>query len=161
MVIPKGTVIALHQYALQLDPTRYEDPEAFKPERYLNHPLKAGAYASQPDPYARDHFNFGAGRRICPGMHLAENSLYITLSKILWAFYIKPPLRATGTLQEMDLSDEAYEPGANTLPKQFKARFISRNSQVEKVVRDEWSLAKKEGFCLGAIKVDVNGVITT
>lgn len=30
-----------------------------------------------------DHFTFGAGRRICSGIHLAENSLFI-LTGISW-----------------------------------------------------------------------------
>ncbi|TVY92825.1 Cytochrome P450 monooxygenase [Lachnellula willkommii] len=156
--IPKGTVISIHQYAIHYDTSRYDNPESFRPERYLNHPLKAGAYSGQSDPYARDHFDFGAGRRICPGMHLAENSLFITLAKILWAFHIKPPLQADGKLQTMDTSDDAYELGANTLPKGFKVRFVPRDTTREQVTREEWLDAQKDGFFLGHVKVDVDGV---
>lgn len=158
--IPKGTIVSIHQYAIHFDPNRYEDPEAFKPERYLQHPLKAGAYSGHADPYARDHFGFGAGRRICPGMHLAENSLFITLAKILWAFDIKPPIGADGREQEMDVSDNAYEEGVNTLPKQFKVRFLPRSAQREEVVRKEWSAAQKDGYYLGDVKVGIDGVVT-
>lgn len=157
--IPQGTVVALHQYAIHYDEARYEDPEKFKPERYLNHTLKAGAYSGMSDPYARDHFDFGAGRRICPGMHLAENSLFITLAKLLWAFEIKPPMKADGTAHEMDTSDDAYELGANTLPKPFKVRFVARSFKREEVVREEWAKAKKEGFSLGDVKVTVDGMV--
>lgn len=156
--IPKGTVISIHQYALHYDTSRYDNPKSFRPERYLNHPLKAGAYSGQSDPYARDHFDFGAGRRICPGMHLAENSLFITLAKILWAFHIKPPLQADGKLQLMDTSDDAYELGANTLPKAFKVRFVPRDTTREQVTRQEWLDAQKDGFFLGHVKVNIDGV---
>ncbi|MAD85379.1 MAG: hypothetical protein CL912_20660 [Deltaproteobacteria bacterium] len=158
--IPKGTIVSIHQYAIHMDATRYEDPYAFKPERYLNHPYKAGAYASHPDPYARDHFDFGGGRRICPGMHLAENSLYITLAKILWAFRIEPGFNPDGSVQVVDTSDDAYELGANTLPKPFKARFVPRDEKRATVVREEWQKAQRDGFFLGATKVDVNGMVT-
>lgn len=157
--IPKGTVLSLHQYSIHHDPARYDDPYSFRPERYLDHPLKAGAYSAHPDPYARDHFDFGAGRRICPGMHLAENSLFITLAKILWAFKIEPPTRPDGTLQRMDTSDDAYELGANTLPKPFKVRFLPRDSQKEAATREEWAQAQKDGFYLGHTKVNVDGVV--
>lgn len=157
--IPKGTVISLHQYSIHHDPTRYDDPYSFRPERYLDHPLKAGAYSAHPDPYARDHFDFGAGRRICPGMHLAENSLFITLAKILWAFQIVPPTRFDGTPERMDTSDDAYELGANTLPKPFRVQFISRDSQKEEATREEWAQAQKDGFYLGDTKVNVDGVV--
>lgn len=157
--IPKNTVVSLYQYTIHFDPDRYPDPKAFKPERYLNHPLKAGAYSAHPDPYERDHFDFGAGRRICPGMHLAENSLFITLSKLLWAFKIEPPIGPDGQVQPMDTSDAAYESGANTLPRPFKARFIPRDAQRELVTRDEWAQAEREGFSLGEVKVNVAGMV--
>lgn len=139
--IPKGTVVTVDQYAIHYDPFRYNDPEAFRPERYLNHPLKAGAYVASPDPYERDHFSFGAGRRICPGMHLAENSLYITLAKIIWAFEIRAPIGSNGIEKVVDVSDSAYEDGVNTLPKQYKVRFLVRNSQREKALGEEWAEA--------------------
>lgn len=62
----------------------------FDPSRSLAYPERAGIYAAMLDAYGRDHFAFGAGRRIYPGMHLAENSLFITIAKILWAFRIEP-----------------------------------------------------------------------
>jgi cytochrome P450 len=154
MFIPKGTVISLNQYALHYDPSLYEDPETFNPGRYLGHPLKAGVYVAHPDPYQRDHFDFGAGRRICPGMHLAENSLEIVLAKLLWAFEILPPEG-----KEMDLSDEANEDGANTLPKPYRVRFVPRSAGAAEVVRREWRHAQKNGFYLGTTKVDTAGVV--
>lgn len=157
--IPKNTIVSLYQYTIHFDPDRYPDPWAFKPERYLNHPLKAGAYCAHPDPYERDHFDFGAGRRICPGMHLAENSLFITLAKLLWAFNIEPPIGADGQIQLMDTSDEAYESGANTLPRPFKVRFIPRDAQREQVTRDEWAQAERVGFSLGDVQVNVAGMV--
>lgn len=154
MFIPKGTVISIHQYALHYDESRYKDPETFNPDRYLGHSLKAGVYAAHPDPYERDHFNFGAGRRICPGMHLAENSLGIVLAKLLWAFEILPPKG-----MKMDLSDEANEEGSNTLPKPYRVRFVPRSEEVAEVIRREWSVAQKNGFWLGTTKVNTAGVV--
>lgn len=42
------------------------------------------------DPEDRDHYGYGAGRRICPGMHLAERSLFVAIAKLLWAFNFAP-----------------------------------------------------------------------
>ncbi|KAH6995439.1 O-methylsterigmatocystin oxidoreductase [Ilyonectria destructans] len=157
--IPKNTVLSVAHYVVHFDPTRYDDPFAFKPERFLNHPLKAGAYAAVADPYERDHFGFGSGRRICPGMHLAENSLFITLAKILWAFHIAPPISAEGTEDVMDLSDNAYEPGMDTLPKRYKVRFVPRSEERRQIIVREWQTAAEEGFHLGNVKVDVTGMV--
>lgn len=156
--IPKGTVVSINQYAIHYDPARYDEPDSFRPERYLEHSLKAGAYTGG-DPYARDHFGFGAGRRICPGMHLAENSLFITLAKILWAFQIRAPLTSDGKEEEVDVSDTAYDDGSNTLPKPFKVRFLVRNKTREQTLQREWQYALNEGYNLGNIKVNAAGMI--
>lgn len=152
--IPKNTVVSLCQYSIHYDPALYPNPKAFEPARFLNHPEKAGVYAAIADPYQRDHFDFGAGRRICPGMHLAENSLFITLAKVLWAFKILPPED-----EAVDVSDEAYEEGANTVPKPYRVRFISRNKEREGLVKREWEEAETEGFWLGKVKVEARGVV--
>ena len=156
--IPKGTVISINQYFLHLDPSRHEDPEDFKPERYLNHPLGAAAYAAHPDPYQRDHFAFGAGRRACPAMYYVENSLFIVIAKILWAFTIRPPLDGDGKEIPVDVSDAAYEEGRVTIPKRFRLRFLPRNPHIEKAIIQEWKTATEEGFYLGPVRVGADGV---
>ncbi|KAJ2901599.1 hypothetical protein MKZ38_001619 [Zalerion maritima] len=159
--IPKNTVVCMSQYVLHFDERRWKKDggQAFDPSRYLDYPLKAGVYAASRDANARDHFDFGAGRRICPGMHLAENSLFITVAKILWAFEIKPGRGPDGKALPVDLSDNAYEPGVNTLPKQFKARFVPRNETRARVLREEWARAQEEGFIFGDLVVDTKGVV--
>jgi cytochrome P450 len=148
-VIPKGSVVAIQQYPIHYDSHLFPDPEQFKPERYLSHPHKSGIYAASPNPH-RDHWAFGAGRRICSGMHLAENSLFITIAKILWAFDIVPPAG-----HKTDLTDDAYEPGANTLPKPFPTNFIPRSKGIESKIRSEWEDALETGYTLRDIKEDL------
>lgn len=157
--IPQGSVICLQQYPIHFDEVRYPEPEKFKPERYLDHPHDSGYYAAAADPYERDHFSFGAGRRICSGVHLAENSLYITIAKLLWAFDVRPPHSADGQEERMDLSDDAYEPGANTIPKPFRARFVPRSKKIENVIKEEWQRAQKDGYTLRDVQVDTAGMI--
>lgn len=157
--IPKESIVCIQQYAIHYDPSVFPDPETFNPSRYLNHPLKAGAYAAHPDPRERDHFSFGAGRRICSGLHLAENSMFITVAKILWAFDVLPPLDGNGREMPVDLSDNAYEPGSNTIPKPFGVRFVPRNKEVETVVRKEWDQAERDGFVLRDQRVNAQGMV--
>ena len=159
--IPKNTVVSLSQYAIHYDPMRWNEPEKYDPSRYLSYPLTAGAYAAGADAEGRDHFDFGAGRRICPGMHLAENSLFITLAKIMWAFEIRPALSAGNEEEHVDVSDAAFEPGMNTLPKPYRVRFIPRNPSIEQTLREEWKKAVQEGFWLGNIQVDTAGMVVS
>ncbi|PNS13790.1 3-hydroxyphenylacetate 6-hydroxylase [Sphaceloma murrayae] len=157
--IPANTVVTLSQYAIHFDPARWSNPDTFDPSRYLAYPHKSGVYSAAADARERDHFDFGAGRRICPGMHLAENSLFITIAKLVWAFEILPPLGSDGRVEKVDVSDEAYELGVNTLPKPYRMRFVPRSKEREEVIRAEWERAKREGFWLGDRKVEVQGVV--
>lgn len=71
------------------DEQLYPNPDVFEPERFREDHLDSASSAIQPDCINRDHFNYGFGRRLCPGIHMAEQSLYIVISRILWAFDIQ------------------------------------------------------------------------
>jgi len=77
--IPKDSVIMLNWWAIHYDEKRFPNPEEFIPDRYFDKKLPAADYISHPDPYERDHFTYGAGRRSCPGVHLAEKSMVLSL----------------------------------------------------------------------------------
>lgn len=87
--IPKGASVIPNLTALHGDAELYPDPDKFEPDRFKDHHLDAAASAIQSDYLQRDHFNYGFGRRLCPGIHVAEQSLYIVISRVLWGFNIK------------------------------------------------------------------------
>ncbi|KDQ29248.1 hypothetical protein PLEOSDRAFT_1112179 [Pleurotus ostreatus PC15] len=86
LFIPANSVMVLNVYALHHNESRYPDSFSFNPERYLGDELGAMDSAKQPDALVRDHWAFGAGRRICPGMEMAERELFLAISRLLWAF---------------------------------------------------------------------------
>ena len=86
MHLPKDSTIILNVWALHNDKNRWKNPEHFIPERYENYPALAPLYAASKDFDKRDHLGYGASRRICPGIHLAERNLFIATAKLLWAF---------------------------------------------------------------------------
>ncbi|KAI0767331.1 hypothetical protein C8Q74DRAFT_1370137 [Fomes fomentarius] len=57
--------------------------------QYLGDGLTCAESANLPDPMERDHWMFGAGRRICPGLALAEREIFLAVSHLLWAFKIE------------------------------------------------------------------------
>ena len=63
------------------DPEMYPDPEDFKPERFLN---EDGTVRDDPTLA----LVFGVGKRICPGRHLADATLFIVASSVLSAFNV-------------------------------------------------------------------------
>ncbi|KAF8192574.1 cytochrome P450 [Pholiota molesta] len=79
--IPKGALVLPNIWKMTHDPKVYKDPFEFNPERFL--PSKGRA----PEPDPRE-VCFGFGRRICPGLHLADASIFITCAMTLAVFNI-------------------------------------------------------------------------
>jgi cytochrome P450 len=75
--LPKGTIVFANTWSIHQDPAEYDRPTEFIPERYLSN--KFGTAATQEEwtdnGQRRVTYGFGAGRRVCPGQRLAENSL--------------------------------------------------------------------------------------
>jgi cytochrome P450 len=156
--IPANSVVCLQQYPIHYDPNLFADPTRFNPDRFLAYPMGAGHYAAGPAS-ARDHWSFGAGRRICSGLHLAENSMFIVLAKLLWAFDILPPLDAAGREVEVDTSDKAFDSvGSTTMAKVYGVRWKVRSEAIRSVVEREVVDAKRDGYVLRGVRVGEEGV---
>ena len=67
--------------AILHDPDAYPDPEEFKPERFLS---EDGSVKDDPTLALA----FGAGKRICPGRHIVDATLFIVASSVLSAFNV-------------------------------------------------------------------------
>ena len=88
--IPKNTIVFPNLPALSNDGIRYANPDTFDPSRYEGDDLHASASAQHRDYRQRDHFHYGFGRRLCQGIHVAEASLFIVISRLLWGFHVRP-----------------------------------------------------------------------
>ncbi|KAG0708129.1 cytochrome P450 [Suillus ampliporus] len=76
--IPAGTTVFGNHWAISRDPEVYPEPDAFKPQRWIDDEGRL-----------RDdlrNFVYGFGRRVCPGQHVANGSIFINSILILWAF---------------------------------------------------------------------------
>ncbi|KAL0577768.1 hypothetical protein V5O48_004226 [Marasmius crinis-equi] len=77
--IPKGTALVLNTYAMQHDPQRYPEPFRFNPDRYLDkHCIQSGRVDLRTTG-DKDNWIFGIGRRICPGIRLADHEIFLGL----------------------------------------------------------------------------------
>jgi cytochrome P450 len=80
--IPKGSVVITNVWAMNRDPAVFPDFDEFRPERFLDES------AIPKDTHGQGHVTFGAGRRICVGMNVANNALFIDMASLLWAINI-------------------------------------------------------------------------
>ena len=156
---PKDTILVANVNALHWDPNRFEDPFVFKPERYLNHPQRSAYYANQADVEARDHFTFGMGRRVCPGIHIGENGLFLAVSNLIWAYQFKPPIGPDGNEQEMLIGDEAFREGHIRIPNPYQVRIVPRDAERSTLITKQWEEAKATGYELRGVKVNDEGIV--
>ncbi|KAH9958673.1 cytochrome P450 [Lactifluus volemus] len=85
--IPKNTTVILNCFDIHHNEEKY--PTRANP--FLtgpSHPHEPRHF-KLPNAMDRDHWAFGAGRRICPGIHVAERELWLAISRLLWAFDIR------------------------------------------------------------------------
>lgn len=92
-LIPKDSIIIPNIWWFLHDPERYANPAEFKPERYL----KADDHDPEPDP---QNYCFGFGRRVCPGIKLADSSLFIACVMSLAVFDISKARDDAGNVIE-------------------------------------------------------------
>jgi len=119
----------------------FDEPEKFDPERFLQHPFglrteRVYDTAQTEASSSRVNYDFGAGRRICPGMHSAKQSLVLGLVKVLWAFDILPPENRdldlsleTGFIQEFALHPKNFDVILNLRDGHTKEEIVDHYSQ--------------------------------
>ena len=83
--IPKETTVLINLWSLHHDPTIWDDPHSFIPERFLDND---GKFV----PPKQDRFlPFAAGRRACLGEPLARVELFLILARLLHSFRFENP----------------------------------------------------------------------
>ncbi|KAL4861812.1 cytochrome P450 [Aspergillus spectabilis] len=140
--IPKGTTMIMNVWQIHHSPEDYDSPDEFIPERFLRHPFgmrpdEAHEATHLESASARVTYDFGAGRRICPGMHSAKQSLLLGLAKVLWAFDVLPPEG-----REIDLSLEmGFVQDIALHPREFDVVFRLREGRTKGEVYDHYERA--------------------
>lgn len=130
--IPKGSLVIFLAIAMRNNKELYEDPEVFRPERWLDtkHP------EHMPNP---QNGNWGYGRRVCPGRFIAQKSLIIAIARMLWAFDI-----GSEDGKPIAVDESSFTPGFVSGPRPFKAKFALRDEHRRAVIEREFESAEKD-----------------
>ncbi|XP_077230472.1 trimethyltridecatetraene synthase-like [Tasmannia lanceolata] len=93
--IPAGTRVLVNVWTIGRDPTIWDAPEEFRPERFIG---------SEIDVKGQDFelLPFGSGRRMCPGYTLGLKVIQLTLANLLHGFKWKLPEKMTGEELNME-----------------------------------------------------------
>lgn len=134
--LPAGASVMCNVWGIHMDENRHPDPRKFDPLRYIDDHTTSYESASAADASQRDQFNFGAGRRICQGMHIADRTLLFAVSRLLWAFNIEKALDSEG--KEVVPDPEKLTPGFLVHPEPFATRISPRSERHAEVLTNEW-----------------------
>ncbi|XP_060207256.1 geraniol 8-hydroxylase-like [Lycium barbarum] len=91
--VPEGSRVFINVWAIHRDPSIWENPAEFQPERFLDDKWD----------YSGNDFNyfpFGSGRRICAGIAMAERMFMYSLASLVHSFDWKLPEGKTLDLTE-------------------------------------------------------------
>lgn len=91
----------------------------------------------------RDHLSYGAGRRVCPGIHVAEKSMFINIARMIWAFDISKKMGADGHVVEPDCRTEK---GWMTVPVRFEVDLKVRSADRAAIIRKTFQEAEAKGM---------------
>ncbi|EXJ83042.1 hypothetical protein A1O3_06859 [Capronia epimyces CBS 606.96] len=137
MLFPKGSIIYLASWAIHHDENIYKGEDDFNPDRYIGYTRLANDYAGSPDWEHRDHFGYGAGRRICPGIHLAERNMWRIAAKLLWAFEFSQAIDPQ-TQQPIPIDTHAYTPGTAQFPLPFQVQIKPRSQEhIQRIISEK------------------------
>lgn len=116
--VKKDTFIHLHQVGVLMDEKHWDEPQVFKPERFINadghHDTRMAAFIA-----------FGLGRRACVGQKLALADLFLIVVRLLQQ--TKGMLiRLPGGPGSADLSGDANQ-NPEFLPHKYKIVIMPAN----------------------------------
>jgi cytochrome P450 len=116
--IPKGATVIANIWAITRDSKMYPNPSTFDPERFMARP----GVEPQIDPRK---WIFGFGRRVCPGAHFAETSIFLNITGILATFNISKFVTKDGQEVEPEIGSVSH--GVICHPKPFDCRITPRS----------------------------------
>ncbi|KAI8879554.1 cytochrome P450 [Backusella circina FSU 941] len=126
--IPKGSVVVSSMDHMHRNPKVYDRPLDFMPERFMNN-TKTMNSISNGNVEGRDQYNFGWGRRMCPGMYLSEAEILSAYISIFSRCSIEPDIDSEGNICLPDIS-LPVDSGITQIAKPFKVRFIERANRL-------------------------------
>jgi len=139
--IPKGTRILPLDWAFLRNPTKYPDPESYRPERWLEAgwPTFQEPLTRYPDIVGMT--SFGWGQRQCLGMSITRDETIVGCGGLMWAFNLKRKVDPL-TRQEIEVPLDKSNSLLIIKPDPFEMAFEPRSASRKAEVIAQWKLAE-------------------
>ncbi|GJR28068.1 cytochrome P450 93A3-like protein [Tanacetum coccineum] len=106
--IPANTNTFINVWAINRDHNHWENPDEFRPERFEENMMEVRGQHFQLLP-------FGSGRRMCPGISLAQHTVHTTLGAMIQCFDWKAGKDGNLSIVDMEVGTGLTLPRANPL----------------------------------------------
>ncbi|OSX61377.1 hypothetical protein POSPLADRAFT_1057133 [Postia placenta MAD-698-R-SB12] len=128
----------------------YLIPKGSAPERFYNPDGKLN-WASGPDTHNRDHYISGWGRRFCPGKYVSEASMFIVLSRLIWAFdFYAASDPQTGKAKLPNVNNvDTFTDGLVTAPKIYPVGFKPRSEKHAEMIKASYRDVQNDWQSMG------------
>ncbi|KIM43420.1 hypothetical protein M413DRAFT_18002 [Hebeloma cylindrosporum] len=127
--IPAGTTVVGNSWRILHDPRTWPEPERFIPERFMGEGDKGTLQHLWPTDKLSSAF--GYGRRFCPGRHVGDAQVWISIASILSVFDIRQALDDNG--RPIDVKPE-FTSGMICHPLPFKFLMKPRSEQARRLM---------------------------
>ncbi|KAF8955138.1 cytochrome P450, partial [Flammula alnicola] len=118
-------------WSMQHNPAIFPNPLEFNPNRFLEENGHG-----RTDTLTEGHYAFGFGRRICPGRYLGSRSVWIGITRLLWAFNICPVFDKSG--KPLAVDPDRCTSGITSEPEPFPVEIRPRSDTHSRTIRREW-----------------------
>ena len=109
-----------NMWAANHDPEHFKSPMEFIPERFMG--ISDAGQGTQ-------HYGYGAGTRMCAGVHLANRELYAIFTRLILAFDIREATSPADRPILDTIECNSVPTSMVTQPKPFKVRFVPRDQK--------------------------------
>ncbi|KAH8114929.1 cytochrome P450 [Phellopilus nigrolimitatus] len=141
--IPSGSMIIPNIWNMMRDENYYPEPETFNPNRFVTKVNDNGsdsgdeaegksANIREDDP---NTIVFGFGRRLCPGRHFADVTVWLTYACFLATFDIRPYVNPVTGKEE--LPEASFAGGTSSNPNPFKCSITPRSEKHVRLVQQD------------------------
>ncbi|KAJ7885199.1 cytochrome P450 [Mycena olivaceomarginata] len=139
--IEKGSIVWANVWAILHDEKIFPEPFKFRPERYLTADNEANSTVAAAFGFGRRqgsdsrrirNFNHAHAPffRICPGMHIAENSVFIAIATILCMFRVSKSVDEQGKVVEPVVEYDGFI----SHPQAFKCKIELRLKELRSLI---------------------------
>lgn len=123
MRIPGRSNIIANAWSMLRDSDAYKDPERFNPSRFLGPNAESNP----------EEIIFGFGRRRCPGVPVANSSVWLSIALTLATYDITPPI---GDNEEPILPSLEYTVGVISHPPPFRCSLKPRSEKARLLIEN-------------------------